>query len=154
MSQSYFFEDDATWCVRRAKRLSLWRRIYRLVTPEVALMTFIAIVAVALLLYAFASFEDRPCDIWTSMFTVYLGVMLLPFNYMPKRSMLRIGFALCMLIMIAAMSSYLAFAVDFMLRPTLEKQIDTFDQLVNNNFRLAGDKLTRIYLEERNLVKH
>lgn len=154
MLRSYFFEDDTTWCVRRAKRIPLWKRIYHILSADVVLMIIIAYVASVLLLYSFASFEDRPCDMWTSIHTMYQILMLVPFNFMPKRSILRLGLGWSMLVMIAATGTYLAFAVDYMMRPRLEKQIDTFDQLINNNFRLAGDKFTRNYLEERNLVKH
>lgn len=151
-SQPYFFRDDMTWCVHRAKQIPSWMNIFYIVSLDVIVLAFVCFVLSSYLMYGLTAFEDRPMDIWKIFFLFAQGISLSPHRFDPKQIKLRIIYAIGLLIVLAITTTGLAFYYDFLLEPRYNPQIHTFNQIVNANYRLGGDKTMRVYLEKRKLV--
>lgn len=152
LSRPYFFRDDMTWCVRRANQIPTWKNIYYIANLDIIILGIFLMLVSIFFTYVLTSFEERPRDIWSSTLINIQATVLTPARFKPKRPMLRYFYAGGLLAMLAVTTTFLAFHYDFMMYPRYEKQIDTFNQLVNNNFLLAGEEQTKDYLVEQNLV--
>lgn len=152
LSRSYFYEDDTTWCVHRAKQMPSWMNIFYIASLDIIILGIILLLSTIFFTYILSSFEDHPRDIWTSILINIQVVVLFPSRFKPKRWMLRFFFASGILLMLALTTIFLAFYNNFVLQPRYAKQIDTFDQIVKNKYRLAGDEYAKAYLMQRNAV--
>lgn len=152
LSRPYFFRDDSTWCVSRAKRIPIWKNIYYIASLDIIIAGMVLLLVAIGGLYAFTSLEDHPCDIWSSILIAIQVIVLFPCRFSPKRTILRTFFAGGLFAMIATTTTFLAFYYDFILQPRHYKQIDNFDKLVSNNYLLTGDEHMRLYLMEQKLV--
>lgn len=152
-SQPYLF-DDLTWCVRRAKQIPAWKRPLYIATISAVAVGMMLLTAAIFIVYAFTSFEDRPCDIWTSAFVILQAVLLVPCKFKPKRRTFRYYFGMGTIGMLATTTIFTSYYFDFIMAPRYLKQVRSFDQLINYDCLLAGDENTKAYLMERNLVNH
>lgn len=120
LSRPYFFRDDTTWCVRRAKQIPAWKNVYYIVTRDMIIVGIILLMLCMLMIYLVTSFEDRQMDIWSSIIMNFQIIMLLPVHMDPKRSITRVLLGIGLLLVLATTTTFLAFYYNFML------------QLVNN----------------------
>lgn len=152
LSRPYFFEDDMTWCVRRAVQIPAWKSFFRIPTRDSVVAGSLLLFSSVITFYLLTTFEDHPRDIWISQLIVLEIVLLISFHFEPKHSMLRCISAIAQFSMMVTTNTFLAFFYKFLLEPRYEKPIDTFDRIATNNYRLAGDEYTKDYLMEHNLV--
>lgn len=141
-----------TWCVRHAKQIPAWMRIYYIASLDTNIMGIILLLISIILTYVLSSFEQHPCDIWQSVLIIIQAVILFPSQLKPKRAIFRVFFAAGLLALTASTTIFLMFYYSFTLQPRYQRQIDTFDQIVGHNFLLAGDEHTKDYLMEQNWV--
>lgn len=155
MSRPYFFLDDTTWCVRRAKQIPKWKNFFFVCDIEVLYIGIFYIVISIPIIYGLRLFDDpNPGDIWTTGLIVFLAVLLMPAHIQPKQITFRFFAGFFLLVLLMLTSTYLAFFFNFLITPLYEKQIHTFDHLVNEHFLLAGAENTKTYLEKEKLVKY
>lgn len=152
LTRAYFFRDDTTWCVRQAKQIPSWMNIFYIATVDVNLLGVTLLIVSIFLTYLFTSFEEHPEDIWKTLIMFLQVILLMSSPFKPKRRMLRLFHIAGLYAMLATTSIFLAFYYNFMLQPRYERQIDTFDQIVSNNFLLAGDEHTKEFLMQQNRV--
>lgn len=151
-SRAYSFHDDLTWCVRPAQPLPMWMNVFQLCTVGVAIIAVILYIICVYLLYALTTFDDRPVDIWKSTIIFLQAVVLVPVAYKPKRANLQLHFISGHFMAMITNAMLVAFCMKFLLASRYEKQIQTFDQLVEHDFLIAGDDTAKNYLEENQMV--
>lgn len=152
MSKAYFHHDDMTWCVGQAKPMPAWMNFYYLSARDTIIPGCLLLFSVIFFAYLLSSFEKNPLDKWTSMLLVIQIMAQTSSQFNPKCPMLQSFFAGGLFIMMASATIFLAYYYDYMLLSRHEKQTDSFDQLKTHQFLLAGDKYTKDYLMEQNLV--
>lgn len=128
--------------------------MYYIASIDIVILGVILLMASILFTYLWSPFDDQPklSDIWTSILINIQVILLVPTNFYPNRGTIRCIFATALLASLATTTTFLAFYYNFILQPRYEKQIDTFAQLVNNHFLLAGSMKTKDYLVQQNLV--
>lgn len=121
-------------------------------TLDCILLTVISFLLSSITCFAATSFEDDPKDIWTSIFSTIQVAILSVTTLNPKRSVNRFYFGLFLFTGQLVATTFLAFYYIFLMRSIYMQQIDTFEQIADKDFLLAGDGNTRDYLMEMNRV--
>lgn len=147
-----YFQDDVTWCVPHAKLRAKWKSLFYVADANILAIFFSAMLPLIVIIYFFTTFERRALDIWSSMLMVIAIASAHSFSYSFERSSARILYSLHSHLGTAVLVIFLAFATIEFSQLNYEKQISSFDQITNENFRLAANDDMRNYLVERNLV--
>lgn len=151
-SRPYFFNDDLTWCVCRAKLMPTWKNFYYIVTWDANTVGLVASFLGVAVFFLLTTFEQKSADVWTSAISVFSMIILFLADFFPKRTITRFYLGWFSLGVLISTNTFLAFYYGFMLHPLHEKQIDTFAQIGDNNLVLGSDDNMRNYLIEQNQV--
>lgn len=151
-SRPYFFEDDLTWCVRRAALVPPWKNYYYIMSLDLIIPGLFLMMFAIVLIYLLTTFEERSLDIWTSCIGAMSMLILFPAHLYPRRSIQRFILGWFLFAALILTTTFLAFYYDFVMRTLRETQIETFKQIVANDFVLGGDENTKNYLIAQNQV--
>lgn len=112
----------------------------------------IAFILVVFGAYLLTTFEDRPYDLIRSTFMTIQVVLGLSTVFEPKIWMIRLLFTKFMFIGFWIVQIFNAYWITFVSRVLHEKQIDTIDELIRENFHLAGNEYILNQLKNGNVV--
>lgn len=148
-----YMQDDLTWCVSHAKAIPRWRNIYYIPqdVPTYAWGVILYIITISGP-FVFSTFEKKPLDIFYCGILSLQTVVGLTSTFNPKRSILRIHFALFLFISFWLTQIVSGFLIIYTRRILYEKQISTLDEIAGNDFRLAGDSYIFDHLNAKNIV--
>lgn len=71
---------------------------------------------------------------------------------MPERNLIRFFYSTFLNLDLPLLTIFIAFMIKSMTQINYVERISTFDQITNENFRLAADEDTKNYLIDRNAV--
>lgn len=147
-----YLQDDLTWCVSRAKPIPSWQNAYHIADAQTIILGATMYTMVIFIGYLIYAFEQHPRDL---IYCAILSVQTLttfPTMFNAKKFTLRFFYGLCLVIafwLTQILNAYLiAFASDIL----YEHQIATVREIVDNQFRLAGDPIVLGHLKVKNVV--
>lgn len=148
-----YIQDDLTWCVQRANAVPRWMNVFFI--PKdflIYIIGAIAFIFVILGAYLLTTFEDRAYDFILISFMSIQVVLGLATVLDPKKWMFRLLFTKFMFIAFWIVQIFNAYWMTYVSRVLYEKQIDTIDELIHENFHLAGDKYVLNQLKSGDMV--
>lgn len=103
--------------------------------------------------YMMTTFEDRPYDLIRSTFMSIQIILCLATVLNPKRWIFRLLFVKYMFIAFWIVQIFDAFWIEYASRVLYERQIDTIDDLIGENYHLAGDEYVLNHLKINKMVR-
>lgn len=144
-----YFQDDIVWCVQRARVLAAWKNFFTFIDSSHYALFAAAIFPLIFIIYLLCSYEKRPIDIWTAMLVIMTTVTLMSPAVKCEKASARLYHTWSMFTCLCLLSVYMAFSLDHMLQVHYEHQISTFDEVVEEKFRLVAEPDMKMYLIER-----
>lgn len=143
-----YFQEDLTWCVQRAKYIPFTLNLFLAASPTVWVSgSLIWGYASATVMYILIQFDleynkrnhrDFHYMCWIVTFPTMIGMTQ---RFHPKHSILRIYYCLVALTLSFAWQKMFFHAFPFFTIPSRYAQISTVDQIVSDQFRLAGNSM-------------
>lgn len=149
-----YFQDDITWCVSRAKEIPRWKNIYY-ITQDVETYTWGAIMYIMTIICAYflTTFEETPLDFFQCMILSVQTVTALTSTFRPKGLLMRFHYGQFLIIPFWLTQIFSAFLITFTPRILYEVQINSFEDITRNHFRLAGNGRVFDHLSIKNMVR-
>lgn len=149
-----YIQDDFTWCVSGAKQIPRWKNIFYIPKDAQTYICGMVLLIMTLFgLYLFSSFEEKPLDFIYCMILTVQTMIGFTSIFEPKRILLRIHYALFLVVPFWLTQIFSAHLITFISRVLFEHQIATWTEIVDHNFRLAGDISILDNLRFQNEVK-
>lgn len=153
MPTEFYTQDEITWCVARARPIPKWRSIFSMGQGiEVHICTWSALVITIILTFFLSTFERRPFDAWKSMIYVF-HLFLNGYVTTPKTRAMKFFVIYFMFILMISYTMINASLIKYMTGVAFDKQINTFDELKNQNFHFVSQSSAMKYLNRANLVR-
>lgn len=135
-----YIRDDFTWCVSGAKQIPRWKNIFYIPKDAQTYISGILLLILTLFaVYLFSTFEENPFDFIYCMILTVQTMIGFTSTFKPKRILLRIHYALFLVIPFWLTQIFGAHLITFISRVLFEHQIATRTEIVDHGFRLAGD---------------
>lgn len=132
-------QDDMTWCVSHAKPIPQWMNLLYITDFETIGIALVFVLFIICTVYLFHAFEDEPRDLIFCAFLCLQIITTFPTMFRSDRITFKFIFALYILIGFWFSQIFGAHIVVFLGRELFETQIATIDDIVNENFHLAGN---------------
>lgn len=135
-----YIQDDLTWCVSRAKEIPRWMNVFYI--PKDAQTYLSGILLLILTLFAayfLTTFEEKPLDFLYCIILTVQTIIAFPSIFNPKGILLRLHYALFLIIPFWLTQIYSAYLFTFISQVLSEHQIATCSEIADQRFRLTGD---------------
>lgn len=150
-----YIQDDLTWCVSRANQIPRWMNVFYI--PKDAQTYLSGILLLILTLFAayfLTTFEEKPLDFLYCIILTVQTIIAFPSIFNPKGLLLRLHYALFLIIPFWLTQIYSAYLFTFISQVIFEHQIATCSEISDQNFRLTGDHHVIDHLGVKNAVKY
>lgn len=153
-----FDQDDTTWCVKRAKAQPVYFHFYHIIELRTQYYLLVLVYVYAILFYLLSMFEPdrriRRMDILNMTYGTTLAAAIGFSNgFKPKSLPLRFLYGIMTLLGFALTMMWCSFLLSYATKQRYEKQISTFDQLIENGFKLRCSAMTYSSIFNQNKVK-
>lgn len=153
-SRSYY-HDRLTWCVQKRKPIPLWQNLFHIChNPIIWGVFFVVLVAEIGAVYFLEQFEHRSKWDWHRItfdgLRVHIGYSC-PYN--PQNNATRILFTFILLACIIFTITISSTLLQFIASPILRPQVDTIQQIIDEQFTLAGGHFELHKITQQNEVK-
>lgn len=148
--------DRITWCVQKRKQIPVWKSIFHLSRDPLVWVIFGVLVFVVLgFAYTLQQFEPRQKWDWNRLVTDGLRSCLgFQSDYNPENTGHRLAFS-CILLGLILFSIVLNTGILFIFtNPILRPQIQSIQQIIDEDFILIGDGFAFENCMEQNEVKY
>lgn len=146
-------QDDITWCVSYARLIPRWMNLLYIAD---FLTIFIAIGGVAIiiaLVYLLYAFEDRPADLIFCIILCYQTITQFPTMSYLKRTSNKFLFSMMLLLGFWLSTIFGAYVIVFMGQDLYATQIATIHDIIEENYRLAGNPNVLDHFKVKNVVR-
>lgn len=148
-------QDDITWCVSHAKAIPRWMNLFFLADLPTVLIAVAIIIIVIALIYMFLAFEDQPIRFDLIYCTILFFQIITQFPTMFQSNRYSTRFLFTMMLMLGFWMSTI-FGVLFIVllgRDLYEVQIDTIEDIVRENYQLAGNPNVIDHFKVKTMVR-
>lgn len=148
-----YIQDDLTWCVSRAKEIPRWMNVFYI--PKDAQTYLSGIILLLLTLFAayfLTTFEEKPLDFLYCIILTVQTIIAFPSIFNPKGLLLRLHYALFLIIPFWLTQIYSAYLFTFISQVLFEHQIATRSEIADQRFRLTGDLNIIDHIRVKNAV--
>lgn len=145
--------DRITWCVPSASLKPKWLNvfnIFQLTTYFLITVTFLILCFVTRVISELvkeSSYYSNTNNCFLHIYAVFLGMSL---RLKPLYSSTRITFFMCAVLNLVIAAIYQTSLISFLTNPTYEKQIDTVDEMFENDLEILYMPQTRLYFSSDN----
>lgn len=153
-----YYQDDFTWCIRRAKLLPLDLNVLQLCSVLVWFIIILHVVVQSIVLNISLQF-DRRYDkrnqrdlIYTLFFISMPTIIGVSQRFHPKSCLLRIYYGLNLLCGVIIIAYIVTYGYAFLKKSILAYQVHTIAEIVRNDFRFAGTEAVLESIRKQNIV--
>lgn len=139
--------DEMTWCVAVAKMIPRWRNIFAIFPDWFWCFIFAFGYVMGFILLLMMSFDPKPNNFYICMLVALATVVGLPVHIRPLNWKYRFYFMSMVLFGMIFIASFNSFLLDIITHPKFEKQIDTAEKMVSEDFIMTGNNCTAILFE-------
>lgn len=145
-------QDDMTWCVSHAKTIPQWLNLLY-IADLISITIFVILVLILIcVVYLLHAFEDLPRDLIFCAFLCLQLITTFPTMFRAERAPLKFIFTLFLLIGSWVSLIFGAHVVVFLGRELHEHQTATLDDIVEQNFHLAGNPNVIDHFQMKHMV--
>lgn len=149
----FYTQNKITWCIRRAMQKTNWLGIYYIYRDKESwLIGTLSLILITLMVYFLSAFEKRHYDIWESVIHV-CQTMINTSNIKRQRGIFRILLGLFLICSVLISIIFNIFFKNFKTAITFEHQVQSFDGLKSEHFRLFANPFALEHLKSKNAVK-
>lgn len=157
MASAPYLQDDITWCVSRAKPRSQWFNLFHMVkdieTYVIGSFLLVCTIFVSYLMLAFEENTHLQYDLFHLTVVILQTVCALTAAFKPRTTVIRIYYAIFLIVPFWLTQIYSAFLVNYMSHVIHVHQISTVHEIASKNFHLAGDHFCHAFLTDRKMVR-
>lgn len=123
----------------RAKLIPQWQNLFYLYRdPQTWLFGSILFFSGMILVFLYSSFEAKPLDVWASLFLVVQSIISNTSTFLPKITKVRIICSVLYFDALLISTYYNAFVMNFIISNIYNHQINSVDEIIQNDFKLSG----------------
>lgn len=148
-----YLQDDMTWCVERSQNLVGKNIFFNVTSTETYIFGGVLFIFSILGVNFLPTFGKKPPDLIHTAILAVQTLIAFPSPHNPKKASIRLFFAIFLIPPFWLNQIYSAYFFTYISRVIYNKQINTFDEVATNNFRLAGDGSVLDYLNIVNKVR-
>lgn len=136
---SPYKQDDVTWCVSHAKPMPRWMNLFFIADFWTIVCAAIIVVVVVGIFYLLYAFEDVPRDLLYCAVLTLQTITTFPTMFRSNRFGFKMLFTLALLMTFWITQILSAHICVFLSQVRYKPQITAIDEIVEENFNLAGN---------------
>lgn len=146
-------QDDITWCVSHAKPIPRWLNLLYIADFATVALAAVVVLIVIALVYLLYGFEDQPCDLIFCTILSLQTITQFPTMFRADIYLNKFLFVMMLLIGFWLSTIFGAYVIVFMGQDLYEVQIATIQDIVEENYHLAGNPNVIDHFRVKNMVR-
>lgn len=147
-----YYQEDQTWCVKRAKLRSLWENIFSMFTLDMWLLIALVtqVIAFAICLIMCLHNQNKRMNAYSTGFLTGIATSLnLPApKIAPLRASLRTLLISCLVYGIVLSNTFNSYLISVLSKPRTKFQVNSIEDAIENGFNFAGGNVIYDHYEQ------